>query len=450
MVAPFQLSSLVGSLPYYGIFFLIGAAFGAVLEVAGFGDSRKLAAQFYLREMTVLKVMFTAIVVACVLLFGAAGLGLLDMDRVWVNPTFLAPQIVGGLIMGLGFIIGGFCPGTSVVAASTFKLDGVAFLGGVGLGVWAFGETVHLFDGFYNSTSMGRFMLSELFGLPTGVVVTMVVAMALFMFYAGEIAEAIFGAGRSWGKDVLRPRGWRKGAAAGALATAAVAVALIGQPDAQERWAALAKTAGVELQNRDPYVHPGEVVEWKRDGSMAVEIWDVRSTSDFNKFHLLGAQRLEPDRLSEPSYLRHLQGSGEEVLRFVVSNGETDATAAWKVLRGVGIGNLYIIEGGINEWLRVYPPDPCIATALPDAPRRNDEQLAFAFHMAVGSSCYAAHPDMRLKEPAVDCEEAARPTTTAKVDGPAIRPVPFDEHAKPSFVSKVKIVRKTKVKGGCG
>ena len=60
----------------YVVFGLIGFAFGFTLEMSGFGNSRKLAAQFYFTDLTVLKVMFTAIVTAMVLLFGAVGLGL--------------------------------------------------------------------------------------------------------------------------------------------------------------------------------------------------------------------------------------------------------------------------------------------------------------------------------------------------------------------------------------
>lgn len=53
--------------------------------MAGFGDSRKLAAQFYFKELTVLKVMFTAIAVAMTLLFGAVGLGLIE--SAWSGST---------------------------------------------------------------------------------------------------------------------------------------------------------------------------------------------------------------------------------------------------------------------------------------------------------------------------------------------------------------------------
>src|SRR5512145_277020 len=116
----------------YLVFGVIGFFFGFVLEISGFGNSKKLAAQFYFKDLTVLKVMFTAIVVAMVLIFAASALGLLDYNVIWVNPTYLWPGIVGGLVMGVGFIVGGFCPGTSLVSAATGRLDGIFFtLGGL-------------------------------------------------------------------------------------------------------------------------------------------------------------------------------------------------------------------------------------------------------------------------------------------------------------------------------
>jgi hypothetical protein len=90
------------------MYLAIGFGFGFALEKAGFGNSCKLAAQFYLHDMTVLKVMFTAIVVAMVLLFAASGLALVDFDRIYVNETYLWPALLGGLLLGVGFIIGGY------------------------------------------------------------------------------------------------------------------------------------------------------------------------------------------------------------------------------------------------------------------------------------------------------------------------------------------------------
>ena len=145
----------------YVLFGAIGMAFGYTLESAGFGDSRKLAGQFYFRELTVLKVMFTAITVAMVLLFGAVGLGLVDFGQIWVNPTYLSSGVVGGLIMGVGFIIGGFCPGTSLVAVATLRIDGIFFALGVLFGIFTFGETVDSYSEFWNSSYMGIFTVPQ-------------------------------------------------------------------------------------------------------------------------------------------------------------------------------------------------------------------------------------------------------------------------------------------------
>jgi len=108
---PLPLAELMGHWGQYVVYLLIGIAFGFALEMSGFANSKILAAQFYFRDMTVLKVMFGAIVTAMVLVFLTSALGLLDFSLVYVNETYLWPGIVGGLIMGVGFILGGFCPG---------------------------------------------------------------------------------------------------------------------------------------------------------------------------------------------------------------------------------------------------------------------------------------------------------------------------------------------------
>jgi hypothetical protein len=107
-MAPYDVTGFAGSAGAIGVSLIIGFGFGFALERAGFGNSRKLAAQFYLYDMTVLKVMFTAIVVAMLLVFWASALMRLDFDRAYVNLTYLWPAVIGGLILGMGFIIGGY------------------------------------------------------------------------------------------------------------------------------------------------------------------------------------------------------------------------------------------------------------------------------------------------------------------------------------------------------
>jgi hypothetical protein len=107
-MAPYNLATALGNSGMIGIYLIIGFGFGFALERAGFGNSRKLAAQFYLYDMTVLKVMFTAIVVAMVLTFWASALMLVDFNRLYINPTYLWSGIMGGLLLGMGFVIGGY------------------------------------------------------------------------------------------------------------------------------------------------------------------------------------------------------------------------------------------------------------------------------------------------------------------------------------------------------
>ena len=127
MTAPFFKFGMFGDEISLVVAFIIGIGFGVSLEKAGFGSSKKLVAQFYFTDMTVFKVMFTSIVVAMLGLFFFSAIGFVDLSLVYTSNTYITPQIVGGLLVGVGFIIGGFCPGTSLVALATLKIDGFFF-----------------------------------------------------------------------------------------------------------------------------------------------------------------------------------------------------------------------------------------------------------------------------------------------------------------------------------
>ena len=161
---------------------LLGAGFGFVLEQGGLANPKVLAGQWYGYNFAVLRVMFTAIVVAMLGLFGLHYLGLLDFEQVYVNPTYLWPQLVGGLVFGCGFVIGQHCPGTAAVACATGNWDAIGYLGGFLAGAVLFALGQPLFEGFYDSSFMGRALLSTTLGLPLGVVALLVVVMALGAF----------------------------------------------------------------------------------------------------------------------------------------------------------------------------------------------------------------------------------------------------------------------------
>ncbi len=193
MSAPFFKYDLFGYETGLVIAFIIGILFGFTLERAGFGSARKLALQFYFRDMTVLKVMFAAIITAMVGLLYLNLANVLDISLVYINPTYLWPQIAGGVIMGVGFVVGGYCPGTSLVASATGKLDGIFYIAGALLGMLIYGETFPLFQDFAASGAMGKMTLSDWLHIRPGVVAFLVILMALGMFWGAEMLEKRFG-----------------------------------------------------------------------------------------------------------------------------------------------------------------------------------------------------------------------------------------------------------------
>jgi len=189
MSAPWFKLGLFGDEASLLVAFLIGIGFGFALEHAGFGSARKLTGQFYFTDMTVFKVMFTAIVTAGLGVFFLGWMGLLDLSLIYMAPTFLAPQIVGGLLLGVGFVVGGYCPGTSVVAMATGRIDGLAVVLGLFAGMFAFGEAFPAIEGFYHSTALGPKTLPQVLDLPYGVVLFAVVLIALGGFAGATWVE---------------------------------------------------------------------------------------------------------------------------------------------------------------------------------------------------------------------------------------------------------------------
>ena len=170
---------------------LCGVLFGFVLENAGFGSPRKLTAQFRLTDWSVFKVMFTAIVVAALGMWVLRAIGIMAPDTVFVPPALVMASAVGGALVGAGFAVGGYCPGTSVVGMFSGRLDALVFIVGLLIGT-------SLFAGLYGPVirsimSMGEIVDGDTFTDAYGVaepVVLAVMGLALVaVFYVGTWFE---------------------------------------------------------------------------------------------------------------------------------------------------------------------------------------------------------------------------------------------------------------------
>ncbi len=171
---------------------LIGTGFGFALEQAGFSSSRKLAGMFYGYDTTVLKVFFTAAIVALIGSQFLSYFGVLNLNQVYVNEFYVTASLVGGVIMGAGFIMGGFCPGTGICAMSIGKIDAIVFVAGGFAGAFLFTESWPLIEGMATAGYRGPAKINDVLGLSPGVFTLILVVAAVAMFWVAELAEKKF------------------------------------------------------------------------------------------------------------------------------------------------------------------------------------------------------------------------------------------------------------------
>ncbi|HLN21988.1 MAG TPA: YeeE/YedE thiosulfate transporter family protein [Bacteroidales bacterium] len=191
-MGPLSINEIISENTNLFLAFLIGIGFGFVLEQSGFSSSRKLAGVFYGYDMVVLKVFFTAAITAMLGLLFFSLFGWIDLELVYINPTYLTSAILGGIIMGAGFIMGGYCPGTSFCGASIGKIDAMVFIGGLFIGVFIFGVGYNLWDEVYLANFLGTPKVSESLGMSDGLFGLFLIVIALAMFRAAEWAERKF------------------------------------------------------------------------------------------------------------------------------------------------------------------------------------------------------------------------------------------------------------------
>jgi hypothetical protein len=279
---------------------IAGIGFGFVLEQAGFSSTKKLVGLFYGYDFTVLKVFFTAGVTAMigVLLFGQ--IGILDLSLIYINPTFLWSALVGGAIMGVGFIIGGFCPGTSVCAASIGKLDGLAFVFGSGLGVMAFAEGYPMFENIYLAEAWGPVLINEKLGMSKIVFGFLLTAIASFAFFLTRLIEKRVNNDQS---KLPKRRVYAYISAVGFAFAVLLVIAII--PDSNSR---LEARINQELhQDLSAMKIPSDKLASEIVSNYyRINIIDVRSPEAFKVYHLPFAINIPIEKMSDRQWSRIL------------------------------------------------------------------------------------------------------------------------------------------------
>jgi hypothetical protein len=365
---------------------LIGFAFGFALERGGFGNARKLAAQFYLYDMTVFKVMFSAILTAMSGLYAFQALGWADLGQIWINPTFLGAQLVAGFLLGVGFILSGLCPGTGFVSLASGKLDALVAIGGIFAGTLLFGLGLEVWpwlQGLYLEPGTGRVLLPDLFGLPAPWLALGIVLMALGAFVGAERVEAIFVRRREGLNDPtdVRPVPDRRGkfALAGGLALVCLLAALAGPRSLQVAQAA-AETSPTPIA-------PLELAEAliAREGNLLLV--DLRGEAPAEGPRLPGAVPFDRG-LPLPDWIT-AAAPGTRIVLLDDSAEAPPLPEGWPPVL-----DTRWLQGGVAAWQAevLSPREPEAPTAAAHAAVARQRQLAAFFSGAAVSAAAAPPP----------------------------------------------------------
>jgi thiosulfate/3-mercaptopyruvate sulfurtransferase len=371
---------------------LIGCGFGFALERAGFSSSRRLAGLFYFTDMAVLKVMFTALITALLGLSYMMALGWIQVDQIFLMPTIYGAQIVGGLLFGIGFVVGAWCPGTAAAGLAAGRVDALVFLLGAIGGSVLFNEVFPQIRWLYTAGDQGVQFAYDALDWSRNAFILMFTLVAVGAFWLAEGAEKVRnGRAPYLGTPFLKVFSLALLAAAGGLFVLAPKSekALTSSPLADEQ----ALLAGVDAA-RD-HIEPEELADRLMSGDPALFVMDVRPAEDYARFHIRGAINVPLPELAES-----LQPHKNKGLIVLYSNGMVHPAQARDSLQRQGFSNVYILTDGlqgfrerclkpvslrpellpgslaerVNAWRTFFSGSPS-TTPTPAAPREGKSQV---------------------------------------------------------------------------
>jgi len=347
MISTFFGLDALASPAAFGAAFLVGLMFGFSLEQAGFGSSRRLAGIFYFRDMTVLKVMFTALVVAAIGLLYCLHTDLVAEDQLYLMPTVWGPQIVGGLIFGVGFVMSGWCPGTAAAGLASGRLDALLFLVGAIGGSILFNEVFGWVAPLYHWGDAGVHFIWQDLGMSRELFAFALATAAVACFWGCEwIERRTVGGGKFLRSAFLK-------SLTVAILSLAVGLIIIGGPGKAETSSQLA-TRGVATETDllaavemgEDHVEPEELARRLLSGDQSLVLVDIRTPAEFARFHIRGAVNVSLTDLE--SFVAQELAARQVIL---YSNGMTHPAQARDALFRAGYGNVYLLTDGLEGFM---------------------------------------------------------------------------------------------------
>jgi len=324
---------------------LIGIAFGVALEKAGFGSSRRLAGIFYFRDMTVLKVMFTAVVFAMLGICYARAFGWVTLDNVYFLHTVYGAQIAGGLIFGAGFVMSGWCPGTGAVGLASGKIDALVFLLGAVGGSMLYNELHPILAPIFNG-DRGVVFAYETLGVSEARFAFSFTVIAVLCFWISEYVEKKRrGRGHPVGKRFL------------AVFSAVLIVAASGLFAVEGYEKKPAPRAAIPVKEKMPlqaiqaapdHMSPQDLADRILAGDPSLKLVDIRTPEEFEQFHIRSAVNLQVEDLAQAL----LPNQNKGLIVLYSSGTDLGAQARDELLRQ-GFKNVSFLTDGLEAFLNV-------------------------------------------------------------------------------------------------
>lgn len=341
---------------------LFGLAFGFALEQAGFGSSRRLSGVFYFRDMAVIKVMASAVMTAMLGLGWFLALGAVDPAQIFQMPTFLGAQVIGGLLFGIGFAMGGWCPGTAAVGVAAGRLDALVFVLGTLLGSILFNELFPMIQGLTTWGDLGVSQVHSLLGLTRSQLTAGASLGVVAVLWGAELIERkMVGTGRYLsgsflpslsavflvlGLGLLAIPERAATPLVASLPQAAPAVSVAGETHSAIPLGESEILDGIEAEV--DHTDPEELAEALLRGDPDLTVIDVRPEAEFRAFHIRGALHVPLPEL--PEFLAPRRGRGRVVL---YSNGMTHPAQARDALARLGHRNVTFLTDGLVGFRKV-------------------------------------------------------------------------------------------------
>ncbi len=339
--------NIIGDAQNLIVALFVGIAFGFILEQAGFSSSRRLVGLFYGYDFVVLRVFFTAAITAMTGVILLSHFGLLNLDYVYINPTFLKSAILGGAIMGVGFVIGGFCPGTSVCASAIGKIDAMIYLFGIAVGMFIFAEVFPFVEKIYTGSYLGAPFVYEFLGIPRGWFAFLLIVAALAAFVVTALIENKV-TGRQPGPD--RNHLFRNVLLIGV--SVLIGFLLIFAPDRkQEAWATVNGDGWRKQAALIPIMSVDELALRVINRDPKIQLIDVRNPEAFKTENIPTAINIPFDSLANSEWRDILKKKDRKTVFYAAD--QDLAIRACLLSRLLGDNpNSMVLEGGFEKFER--------------------------------------------------------------------------------------------------